>query len=64
MGIPHTRTQSIDVVEGSGVVPGMNAFVPTPNAWVRQMKNGWSNGIGVLRGEAGFQWSTRQVFPS
>lgn len=33
---PKTRTQSTEVVAGSGVVLGMNRFVPMPNASVRQ----------------------------
>ncbi len=34
MGIPHTRTQSIDMVAGKRVVPGMNALVPIPTRGV------------------------------
>jgi hypothetical protein len=37
LGGPQTRTQSTDVVAGSGVVPGMKSFVPIPRAWVKQM---------------------------
>src|SRR5580704_9173424 len=49
----QTRTQSIWVVAGRGVMPGSKALVLIPSAWVRATKNGWLKGSGVTRGAAG-----------